>query len=136
MSAAASAEVAKGRAARTAGRFAEAAEFYRHGAALFAASGNPAASASALRHAVECAVDAGEAAGATADCATMLAWHEAHADGSLDADNARRVAARHAAAIGDIDRARQLWMQARDGYAARSITAGVEEAEQALALLG
>lgn len=92
---------------------------------------------SALRHAVEMAVEAGLADEALADRTEMITLYRAMRDVvPLDLANAIRVVAVHAQAVGDRETARANWQEARSLYAELRVEEGVAEADKALATIG
>src|SRR5690349_6050666 len=99
--------IAEAKAARDAGRLAEAIALQRRAVALLA-DRDPAPHAHALRHLADMLSDAGEAEAAAPLYARVLA-HHGEADRSLDAANAVRGAAVNAERLGQTAEARRLW---------------------------
>lgn len=127
--------LAKARAARRKGNAAAAFADQQEAVALIRAANDPRLP-TALRHAVEMAVEAGLAADVHAELIEMMTLHRNARDASpLDLANAIRVVALHAQAIGDVEAALDNWQEARALYAELHVEEGVAEAEAALAAL-
>ena len=121
--------------ARDAGRIDEAVERQQEAVALLREDDDPARLAHAIRHVADILREAGDAAGASAPTAEMLALYRGLEDAPLlDLANAIRSAALQAEAAGQPDAA--LWREARDHYEACGIGPGVAEAERRIAALG
>jgi hypothetical protein len=119
--------------ARAEGRPGDARNGYAQAAALSRETGKPLLRAQALRHLSDLDREADKPADALAHADQALALYARHApDGRLDLANAFRL---KALALGDLGRgeaAARAWAEARDGYAAAGVNAGVEECDARL----
>ncbi|CAN5224777.1 hypothetical protein BH09PSE1_BH09PSE1_26450 [soil metagenome] len=120
--------------ARAEGRAADARNGYAQAAALSRETGKPLMRAHALRHLSDLDREADKPTEALAHAEQALALYRRHAPGgTLDIANAVRLTA---LALGDLGRgeaAARAWAEARDGYAATGVSAGVEECDARLA---
>jgi tetratricopeptide (TPR) repeat protein len=122
--------------ARLEGRFAESADFYRRAAEVFDAAGEFMRGAHAARHQAEALLKAGDATGASACILEVVRFYRGTDVGRLEMANALRVAGLAEEDCGRRDEARAFWAEAREGYIAEGIDAGVAEAERRMRVLG
>ncbi len=116
------------------GKFAESADFYRRSAEVFDASGDFVRGAYAARHQAEALLKAGDAAGASDCILEIVRFYRAQERqgqdvGRLEMANALRVAGLVEEARGNLKDAEGYWGEARVGYLAEGVEAGVEECD-------
>ena len=116
------------------GKFAESADFYRRAAEVFDASGEFMRGAHAGRHQAEALLKAGDAAGASDCILEIVRFYRAQEVqgqevGRLEMANALRVAGLAEEARGHTKAAGEYWTEARAGYLAEGVEAGVAECD-------
>jgi tetratricopeptide (TPR) repeat protein len=117
------------------GRFAECADFYRRAAEVFDAAGEFMRGAHAARHRAEALIKAGDAKRASECILEVVRFYRGQEVGRLEMANALRVAGLAEEDCGRRDEARAFWAEAREGYLAEGIDAGVAEADRRMKIL-
>ena len=117
-------------------RFADCADFYRRSAEVFDANGDFLRGAHAARHQAEALLKAGDAAGASECILGVVRFYRGREVGRLEMANAMRVAGLAAEALGHGKEASGYWGEAREGYAAEGVEAGVMECDARMKALG
>jgi hypothetical protein len=114
------------------GKFTESADFYRRSAEVFDASGDFMRGAHAARHQAEALFKAGDAAGASDCILEIVRFYRGQSVGRLELSNALRVAALTEEALSHTKAAREYWAEARTGFLAEGVDAGVAECDARL----
>lgn len=127
--------LAKARAARRAGNAVAAFADQQEAIALIRAANDPRLP-TALRQAIEMAIEAGLAEKVSADLPELMTLHRHMRETApLELASAFRVVALHAQAIGNDEAALANWQEARALYAGLNFADGIAEADMALAAL-
>jgi hypothetical protein len=117
------------------GRFADCADFYRRAAEVFDAAGEFMRGAHAARHQAEALIKAGHAERASECILEVLRFYRGQEVGRLEMANTLRVAGLAEEGCGRREEALAHWTEAREGYLAEGIDAGVTEAERRMKML-
>jgi Soluble NSF attachment protein, SNAP len=118
------------------GKFAECADFYRRAAEVFDSVGDFMRGAHAARHQAEALLKTGDPSGASECIQGVVRFYRGREVGQPEMANALRVAALAEESLSHAKEALEYWAEAREGYLAEGMEAGVVECDQRLKMLG